>query len=40
METTLFVEWVSKYDSDLDDHLRFAMKAENYTSHQIQNEII
>ena len=35
-----FVDWKAKYDSDLADHLRFARKAEKYTSPQIQNEII
>ena len=36
----LFVDWKTKYNSDLADHLRFARKDAKYTSPQIQNEII
>ena len=35
-----FVEWKSRFDSDLADHLKYHSKAGKYLSPQIQNEII
>ena len=35
-----FVEWSSRFDSDLADHLKYHSKAGKYLCPQIQNEII